>query len=127
MITSFMGAGPDILNATLAEQDMLMAARNAGPAFNPDAWWRTNGTRYITKSMEDNMQTLQENRMDKYIFTDINDPGLMDMKKVTQGVADRIKNKTMTQEEGNRVMKEINNLYRLRIQNSMLLKQKEAK
>lgn len=127
MVTSFLGAGPDVVNAVLAEQEMLSAARNIGPSFNPDAWWKQNGAKYMTSALEENLQTMKENRIDKYIINDLNDPGLMSMGKTAQGIADRVKARTMTQEDADKAMKDIEDIYRLRLQRMQLMKtQKEA-
>jgi len=121
MMTRFFGAGADTINATKAESDMLRAARAGGPAFNPDQWWEQNGLKYLTASIEENEQTMIENRLDKFIIRDFNSPGGIDIQKTAQSINDRIKAGSMTQEDGNKAMKDIYELQRKKVERMQML------
>lgn len=107
MMTSLFGTGPDTINAVQAESDMLEAARNSGPGFNPDEWWSVNGVKYLTQSIEDNEVSLQENRISKYIKRDSNSKGGIDMDATVKNIRSRVKAKTMTQIDADNAVKEI--------------------
>lgn len=116
MISSILGEGSNVINAVQAEKDLLEASREVGPGFNPDAWWKQNGEKYFTSALEDNLQTLKENRLDKYMVTDLTAPGFINIDKTTENIVNKVKAKTLTQEEADKIMKEISELHRLRVE-----------
>lgn len=124
MISSVLGEGPNVVNAVLAEKDLLEASREGGPGFNPDAWWEQNGEKYYTSALEDNLQTLKENRLDKYMVTDLTMPGFINIDKTIENVAGKVKAKTLTQEEADKIMKSINELHRLRVEKTNFMEKR---
>lgn len=124
MMTSLFGTGPDTINAVQAEADMLEAARNQGPGFNPDLWWDNNGTKYLTKSIEENEVSLKENRLDKYIIKNgiIGDGGI-DMKATITNIRKRVKSGSLSQTDADNAAKEIYKYQQKRInRNNLIIK-----
>lgn len=122
MMSRFFGTGPDTINATQAEASMLEMARQQGPSFNPDQWWKTNGVKYITTAIEDNERTIKENRLDKYIKKDPNFPGGIDMDTTVKGINNLIKSGAMDSKTGREAIKDIYSIQQLRSQREELIK-----
>lgn len=121
MMTRFFGTGPDTINATKAEADMLAAARNVGPSFDPDSWWSKNGLKYVTSAVEDNEKTMIENRLDKFIIRDFNSPGGIDIDKTSKAIHDRVKSKQMDKHDADRAIRDIYRLQQIRIKKMDLI------
>lgn len=126
MMTSLFGTGPDTINAVQAEADMLEAARNSGPGFNPDIWWEKNGTKYLTQSIEDNEISLQENRISKYIKKDFNAKGGINMDATVKNIRGRVKSGSMSQSDADNAVREIYKYQQKRASRAEL-KSKESK
>ncbi len=122
MMTSLFGTGPDTINAVEAEAAMLEAARQQGPGFSPDQWWDNNGTKYLTRSIEENETSLKENRLDKYVIKNgIVADGGIDMKATVEGIRKRVKSGSMSKAQGDNAVKEIYNYQKKRINRNKLI------
>ncbi len=122
MMTSFFGTGADTINAVQAEKALLEAARASGPGFDPDAWWSKNGTAFLTSSIDNNEQAMKENRIDRYIVRDSKSAGFIDMDSTVQAINDRVKSGIMTQNDAERVIKDIYALREKRILRQQMIK-----
>jgi hypothetical protein len=97
-IQVFDEGSPNLINALNAEEELIEAMREGGPAFNPEQWVKDNIGRYASVTLEENRTSADAQRFERFeVYT----PGVVgiNLEETLRNVKEAYKNGAITKED----------------------------